>query len=334
MANAQPKPLPGFLLALLATMTWGSLPVAAQQALKAVDAPTLVWARFLSASLVLLAVLAAIGRLPRAGSFSKHTFALLALGVLGILGNFVLVAVGLRHISPTTTQILWQLAPFTMILVGVLLFKEAFTRWQKIGLLYLLAGLALFFNDEFGELFSLGSYAFGVAVAAVGSVVWVCYGVAQKLLSAHFTSQQVLLLIYFCSSMALLPFAFCRACPNRPHRQPVFVVLLHLLLPEHAHRLRRLRRIAEILGRVQSQHRYHAHPRVYHGIFRHRPPALARRFRRFRHERGRLCRRAGGCLRRGAGRGGGKAVWEGCLGRLFGKAVWEGCLGRLFGKAA
>ena len=107
MANAQPKPLTGFLLALLATMTWDSLPVAAQQALKAVDAPTLVWARFLSASLVLLAVLAVIGRLPRAGSFSKRTFALLALGVRGISGNFVLVAVGLRHISPTTTQILW-----------------------------------------------------------------------------------------------------------------------------------------------------------------------------------------------------------------------------------
>ena len=207
MAHTQQKPLFGFSLALLATMTWGSLPVAAQQALKAVDAPTLVWARFLSASLVLLAVLAAIGRLPRTGVFSIRAFALLALGVLGISGNFVLVAVGLRHISPTTTQILWQLAPFTMILVGVLLFKEAFTRWQKIGLFCLMAGLALFFNDKFGELSSLGSYAFGVLAAAAGSVVWVCYGVAQKLLSARFTSQQVLLLIYFCSSMALLPFA-------------------------------------------------------------------------------------------------------------------------------
>ena len=51
----------GFSLALLAAMTWGSLPVAAQQALKAVDAPTLVWARFLSASLVLLVILASLG---------------------------------------------------------------------------------------------------------------------------------------------------------------------------------------------------------------------------------------------------------------------------------
>lgn len=201
------KPLLGFSLALLAAMTWGSLPVAAQQALKAVDAPTLVWARFLSASLVLLVILAGMGKMPRASSFSRQTFALLALGVLGISGNFVLMAVGLHYISPTATQILWQLAPFTMILIGALLFKEVFTRWQKIGLFCLLAGLTLFFHDKFSELLGFGNYAFGVFVAAAGSVIWVCYGVAQKLLSARFNSQQILLLIYFCSSMALLPFA-------------------------------------------------------------------------------------------------------------------------------
>lgn len=97
------KPLLGFSLAFLAAMTWGSLPVAAQQALKAVDAPTLVWARFLSASLVLLVILAGMGKMPRASSFSRQTFALLALGVLGISGNFVLMAVGLHYISPTAT---------------------------------------------------------------------------------------------------------------------------------------------------------------------------------------------------------------------------------------
>lgn len=207
MTSTRQKPWLGFSLALLATMTWGSLPVAAQQVLKAVDAPTLVWVRFLFASLVLLAVLAAVGKLPRTRDFSKKTLGLLVLGAAGISGNFVLVATGLHYISPTTTQILWQLAPFTMMFVGVWLFKEAFTRWQKIGLLCLIVGLILFFNDKFGELFSLGSYAFGVFLAASGSIVWVCYGIAQKLLSERFTSQQILLLIYFCSSMALLPFA-------------------------------------------------------------------------------------------------------------------------------
>ena len=201
------KPWLGFSLALLATMTWGSLPVIAQQALKAVDAPTLVWIRFLVASLVLFALLGLTGKLPRPSEFSKQTLFLLVLGIIGISANFVLVAMGLHYISPTTTQVLWQLSPFTMILVGVGVFKEAFTRWQKIGLMLLLTGLVMFFNDKFGELFSLGSYAVGVIMAASGSMIWVCYGVAQKLLSKHFNSQQILLMIYFCSSFVFLPFA-------------------------------------------------------------------------------------------------------------------------------
>ena len=201
------KPWLGFSLALLATMTWGSLPVIAQQALKAVNAPTLVWVRFLVASLVLFVLLGLTGKLPRPSEFSKQTLFLLVLGIIGISANFVLVAMGLHYISPTTTQVLWQLSPFTMILVGVGVFKEAFTHWQKIGLMLLLTGLAMFFNDKFGELFSLGSYAVGVMMAASGSMIWVCYGVAQKLLSKHFNSQQILLMIYFCSSFVFLPFA-------------------------------------------------------------------------------------------------------------------------------
>lgn len=203
------KPWLGFSLALLATMTWGSLPVIAQQALKAVDAPTLVWIRFLVASLVLFVLLGLTGKLPRPSEFSKQTLFLLVLGIIGISANFVLVALGLHYISPTTTQVLWQLSPFTMILVGVGVFKEAFTHWQKIGLMLLLTGLVMFFNDKFGELFSLGSYAVGVMMAASGSMIWVCYGVAQKLLSKHFNSQQILLMIYFAAAL------FSCRLPNR-----------------------------------------------------------------------------------------------------------------------
>ena len=218
------KPWLGFSLALLATMTWGSLPVIAQQALKAVNAPTLVWIRFLVASLVLFVLLGLTGKLPRPSEFSKQTLFLLMLGIIGISANFVLVAMGLHYISPTTTQVLWQLSPFTMILVGVGVFKEAFTHWQKIGLMLLLTGLVMFFNDKFGELFSLGSYAVGVMMAASGSMIWVCYGVAQKLLSKHFNSQQILLMIYFCSSFVFLPI---------PVFTMIFSTIGHHLAPDY-----------------------------------------------------------------------------------------------------
>lgn len=146
----------GFSLALLATMTWGSLPVIAQQALKAVDAPTLVWIRFLVASLVLFALLGLTGKLPRPSEFSKQTLFLLVLGIIGISANFVLVAMGLHYISPTTTQVLWQLSPFTMILVGVGVFKEAFTHWQKNRLDAFADGFGHVFQRQIRRTFQLG----------------------------------------------------------------------------------------------------------------------------------------------------------------------------------
>ncbi|QEY24589.1 DMT family transporter [Neisseria animalis] len=203
----QQKPLLGFSLALLATATLGSLPIAAQQALKAVDAPTLVWARFAVAAGAVLVLLAAAKKLPGPSEFSWRTAGLILLGVAGISGNFLLVAEGLHYVSPTVTQILWQLAPFGMILVGLWVFKEQFGRWQKIGLLCLPVGLVMFFNDKFGELSDMGSYALGVALCAFGSLVWVCYGVAQKLLSEKFNAQQILLLIYFSCALVLAPAA-------------------------------------------------------------------------------------------------------------------------------
>lgn len=201
------RPLLGFALALLAAMTWGTLPIAVRQVLKFVDAPTLVWVRFTVAAAVLFVLLALGGRLPKRRDFSWRSFRLLLLGVAGISANFVLIAQGLHYISPTTTQVLWQISPFTMIVVGVLLFKDRMTAAQKIGLVLLLVGLLMFFNDKFGELSGLGAYAKGVLLCAAGSTVWVCYGVAQKLLSVQFSSQQILMLIYAASAAVLLPFA-------------------------------------------------------------------------------------------------------------------------------
>lgn len=202
-----PKPLLGFTLALVATATWGTLPIAVQQVLKAVSAPTLVWMRFVVAATVLLIVLGMRRHLPRPSEFSWKKLGLVVLGVVGISGNFLLVAEGLHYVSPTTSQVLWQMSPFMMIFVGILLFKERFSFWQKLGLLGLIAGLILFFNDKFGELLRLGTYAKGVLLCAAGSTIWVGYGVAQKLLSAHFSSQQILLLIYASCSLVLLPTA-------------------------------------------------------------------------------------------------------------------------------
>ena len=55
----------GFSLALLATAMWGTLPIAAQQVLIALEAQTLVWARFWVAGIGLFIMLGIAKKLPK-----------------------------------------------------------------------------------------------------------------------------------------------------------------------------------------------------------------------------------------------------------------------------
>ena len=197
----------GFCLALLATMMWGTLPIAAQQVLVSLDAQTLVWARFWVAGIGLFLVLGFAKKLPKLTVCNAKHFGLMLLGTLGLSGNFFLVAEGLHYISPTTTQVLWQFSPFLMIFLGVVLFKEPFNLSQKVGFLLLIIGLIAFFNDKFGELLQLNAYAFGLILSTAGSLIWVCYGIAQKLLLKRFNSQQILMIIYLSCGIAFSPFA-------------------------------------------------------------------------------------------------------------------------------
>ena len=196
----------GFSLALLATATWGLLPIAAQNVLQMMEPITFVWFRFSFAALGLLIFLTFAKKLPNLTA-CKTVWKQILLGIFGLTVYFIGSSYALTLIEPTTSQVLWQLSPFTMMLCGVVIFKEPFGRHQKIGLLLLLIGLLAFFNERFEALFQLNHYGIGVIIGAISSMLWVSYGVAQKLLLAKFSSQQILLLIYVGCGIVLLPLA-------------------------------------------------------------------------------------------------------------------------------
>ncbi|XXQ68807.1 EamA family transporter [Neisseriaceae bacterium B1] len=102
----QHKPLLGFSLALLASMTWGTLPLAAKQVLREMDAATLVWIRFAVAGLVLFIVLSARRRLPKVHKMTHKTWLILLISIIGLSLNFTLFSQSLKYIEPTTTQVL------------------------------------------------------------------------------------------------------------------------------------------------------------------------------------------------------------------------------------
>lgn len=200
------QPLLGFLFAMITAMAWGSLPLALKQVLAIMNASTIVWYRFVVATLALLFLLAYKKKLPELAKIGRYGW-LALIGVLGLAGNFLLFSSSLNYIEPSVAQIFIHLSSFGMLICGVFIFKEKLGLHQKIGILLLLIGLGLFFNDRLDVFAGLNQYSTGVLLSVSAALVWVAYGMAQKLMLRKFSSQQILLMMYFGCAIVFTPMA-------------------------------------------------------------------------------------------------------------------------------
>ena len=94
-----------------------------------------------------------------------------------------------------------------MLFAGVLVFKERIGLHQKLGLVILIVGLILFFNQRFTDFLEMNRYFKGIVIALCASSFWVGYGIAQKVLLNRCSSQQILVMIYIGCSIIFTPFA-------------------------------------------------------------------------------------------------------------------------------
>ncbi|MCV4261651.1 DMT family transporter [Pseudomonas capsici] len=198
----------GLCLALLTAFLWGILPVKLKQVLQAMDPVTVTWFRLLVSGVLLFIWLASVKRLPSLKVLGGKGRILVALAVFGLVGNYVLYLVGLRLLSPGTTQLMIQTGPILLLLGSIVLFKERFTLGQGIGLFVLLIGFGLFFNERLVELFtSLSDYTAGVLIVFLAAVVWTFYGLSQKQLLTVWNSLQVMMVIYLFCALLITPWA-------------------------------------------------------------------------------------------------------------------------------
>jgi len=202
------KNLVGFLLSLNTAFLWGILPVALKEIIVTMDATTIVWYRFLLAAMIIGPYLLARRQLPKMISTGGKTITLLTVAGIGLCGNYVLFSLSLSYLNAESTEAVIQLTTLFLLLGGVVIFREPFDRWQRLGALMIVAGLALFFNDRLVELFATGSQmAFGVLLVVAASITWVVYALLQKQLLRQFSSVQILLFVYVFSTLVLTPLA-------------------------------------------------------------------------------------------------------------------------------
>ncbi|WP_437608585.1 DMT family transporter [Erwinia sp. V71] len=199
----------GIALALVTAMCWGSLPIAMKQILVVMDPFTIVFYRFLMATVGLGAILVMKRQLPPLHICLRTRWALLlVIATCGLLGNFVLFSSSLQYLSPTASQVIAQLAPVGMMIASVFILKEKMRTSQIIGAVTLICGLAMFFNTSLIEIFTrLTDYTLGVIFGVCAAAVWIIYGVTQKVLLRRLASQQILFLLYTLCTIALLPLA-------------------------------------------------------------------------------------------------------------------------------
>lgn len=201
------QPLIGFFLALTAITMWGLLPIAIQQVLPTMNSQTIVWFRFISSAIALSCWLGIKGNFPPIKHLYKQHFIWLLFGILGLSANFLLFNLALNYIPPSSSQVLSPISSFLMLFAGVFVFKEKIGLHQKLGLVILLIGLGLFFNQRFADFAQMNSYFQGIIMALCASSCWLGYGMAQKLLLTRLTSSQILCLIYIGCTVLFTPFA-------------------------------------------------------------------------------------------------------------------------------
>lgn len=198
----------GLLLALTTAVLWGILPTKLKEVLQVMDPVTVTWYRLLVSGVLLFVWLSTQRRLPRFAPLGRRGQGLLVLAILGLTANYVLYLIGLNMLSPGTTQLVIQMAPILFLVASLLVFRESFSLGQGIGMVILLLGFGLFFNQRLAELLtSLTAYTTGVLVILLAAFVWVFYGLAQKQLLTQWSSPQIMMVIYLACALLLTPWA-------------------------------------------------------------------------------------------------------------------------------
>lgn len=298
----------GILLALTTAICWGALPIAMKQVLEVMEPPTIVFYRFLMASIGLGAILAVKKRLPPLRVFRKPRWLiLLAVATAGLFGNFILFSSSLQYLSPTASQVIGQLSPVGMMVASVFILKEKMRSTQVVGALMLLSGLVMFFNTSLVEIFTkLTDYTWGVIFGVGAATVWVSYGVAQKVLLRRLASPQILFLLYTLCTIALFPLAKPGVIAQLSHCR-----MFNFLRTEYIGRIWRPGGSDGSLAGSAGERDHHAYPTVYAVFFRSFITGLARFLRQTDVKPFRLSR----CVCRGCGRDVFRH-WSSYLGRI------------------
>ena len=214
----------GFTLALTTACLWGILPIALKGVMVTLDPITTTFFRFALAAVLLTPYIifrtkGSSAQKPKRFRSVKLLLQLLAAGLL-LTGNYGLYILGLERTTAEATQLMIQVAPMLLLLSGLWVFGERFSRTQWLGFATFFGGLLMFFYPHFYGLFiAVNDYGLGVLMVLLAAVLWTGYAILQKFLLREFSSQETMLVFYWIGALAFLPFTDFTSLPQLSNLQ-------------------------------------------------------------------------------------------------------------------
>ncbi len=194
----------GILYAGAAALMWGFLAIFLKVALNYASPMTIVWLRFTIAFSLLAAILYLKDRESLKILTNPPVLALVA--ALGLAFNYIGYVTGLSLTTPSNAQVIIQIAPLLLSLVGVIIYRERLTKWQIVGFLFAVSGFIMFYQDQISNLLSSpADYRTGIFWVIGAALAWVVYAAVQKRLVTHHKPQSLNLVIYLLPSLLLWP---------------------------------------------------------------------------------------------------------------------------------
>jgi len=195
----------GIIYASTTAIFWGFLAIALKIAVNVISPYAIVWSRFVIAFSVLFLYYLITDK-KKLRILLKPPLALIVTGIfLGF--NYIGFTQGINFTSPGNAQVIIQLGPILMAIVGVVIYKETLSKRQMLGFLIAGIGLLVFYNDQLTNLIKdKDTFNIGVIFILVAAISWVVYASFQKKMVQSYPPQQINLFIYAIPIFMFLPF--------------------------------------------------------------------------------------------------------------------------------
>ncbi len=195
----------GIIYASITSLFWGFLSIALKVTLQFMPATNIVWFRFFFAFSILF--LYYIFLQPKKLAILKRPPLLAIIAALGLSINYFGFTTGLSFTSPNTAQVVMQIGPILLGIVGFVVYNERINRMQMLGFSIAFIGLSVFyFNQIEGMLLDKATlFNKGLIWVAIGAFGWVLYAALQKHLVKSFEPQLLNLIIFAIPSLLFIP---------------------------------------------------------------------------------------------------------------------------------